>query len=82
MNVLVAVDVKLYHPAMPTSKKTTAETVVRIAVTPKCSLGVQKIAFQRIETFDNKSQKIITCISEIDLHQYSLMVLLLFLVMV
>ena len=47
MNVLVAVDVKLYHPAMPTSKKTTAETVVRIAVTPKCSLGVQKIAFQK-----------------------------------
>lgn len=33
---------KLYHPAMPTSRKTTAETDVLIAVTPKCSIWVYK----------------------------------------
>ena len=69
---------KLYHPSEPTSRKTAAEIDVFIAVTPKCTLGIQKLHFKRIETFDNKSQKIITFISEIDLHQYSLTVLLLF----
>ena len=44
MNILVAVDVHHVddHPAMPTSRKTTAEIDVLIAVTPKYSLGVQK----------------------------------------
>ena len=73
---------KLYHSAMPTSKKTTAETDVLIAETPNAAWVYRKLHVKRIETFDNKSQKIITCISEIDLHQYSLIVLLLFLVMV
>ena len=47
MNVLVAIDVQVVSSSNANKQETTAETDVLIAVTPTCSLGVQKIAFQK-----------------------------------
>ena len=83
MSVLVAVDVQVVSSSNANKEENHSRDRCADCSNAQMQLGcTKKSHFKRIETFDNKSQKIITCISEIDLHQYSLIVLLLFLVMV
>ena len=83
MNVLVAVDVQVVSSSKANKQENHSRDRCTDCSNTQMQLGcTKKSRFKRIETFDNKSQKMITCISEIDLHQYSLMVLRLFLVMV
>ena len=83
MNVLVAADVQVVSSSNANKQENhSRDRCADCSNTHNAAWVYKKSNFKRIETFDNKSRKIITCISEIDLHQYSLMVLLLFLVMV
>ena len=82
MNVFVAVDVQIVSSSNANNQENHSRDRCADCSNTQMQLGcTKKSHFKRIETFDNKSQKIITCISEIDLQEYSLMVLLLFLVM-
>ena len=79
MSVLVAVDVQVVSSSNANKEENHSRDRCADCSNAQMQLGcTKKSHFKRIETFDNKSQKIITCISEIDLHQYSLTVLLLF----
>ena len=80
-NILVAVDIQVVSFSNANKQENHSRDVL-IAVHPNAAWVYKKSHFKRIETLDNNTQKIITGISEIDLHQYSLMVFLLFLVMV
>ena len=78
MNVLVAVDVQVVSSNNVNKQENHSRDRCADCSNTQMQLGCRKKSyFKGIETFDNKSQKTITCISEIDLHQYSLMVLLL-----